>query len=205
MTAWRQKLQVFEVSYLLSKKSQNSTQGSEWPQFPPYKKHGVNETAEKAHLYLPSDLKSKHTNTYGGFQKAGSSGSWMYNWLTQSQYGTSYQPDTALKELCNFPCFPQPPTLVQFSLFIKLLFNQICRLWFIPLIIFQNTGIIIYFYLSLYRPTFAATLTRHPPISLMLLTNFILLLNPKMLFLSQSIWPLLYHAIRTTGSGQQSI
>lgn len=49
--------------------------------------------------------------------------------------------------------------------------------------LFQLTWIIIYFYLTLQCPAFVATLTCHPPISLMLLTNFILFPNPQMLFL----------------------
>lgn len=151
-----------------------------------------------------------NTKTHADFQKTGFSGSlsiWTHIWLTQrhSVPNTSPNQRSLKEELNNFliPDFLQPTTLVQNSHFIKLLLthtpSEPARL-VRSSNLFQRTWIITYFYLSLHCPTFVPTLTCHPPISLMLLTNFILFPNPQMLFLSQSIWPLLCHAICTTRS-----
>lgn len=67
--------------------------------------------------------------------------------------------------------------------------------------LFQQIWKAIYFYLTQQCPAFVATLTCHSPIS----PNFILFPHLQMLFLSQSIWPLHYSAISTTGSDQQSV
>lgn len=105
--------------------------------------------------------------------------------------------------------FPQPPVFSQYSNFKSLLFihTRFQRdYWRSESTCADSTCIInIHFCITLQYPAFVATLTCHPPASLMLLTNFILFPNPQMLFLSQSIWPLGFCALCTAGSGPWSI
>lgn len=161
-------------------------------------------------LMKDKNKQSECKNTHADFQKTGFSGSfrlWTHIWLTQSHSVSNTSPNQrSLKEELNnvlIPDFLQPTTWVWNRHFIELLLTHAP---FEPARLvrssnlFQRTWIITSFYLSLHCPTFVPTLTCHPPISLMLLTNFILFSNPQMLFLSQSIWPLLCCAICTTRS-----
>lgn len=72
-------------------------------------------------------------------------------------------------------------------------------------VLIQCAFLTMHFCITRQCPASVATLTCHPPASLMLLTNFILFPNPQMLFLSQSIWPLGSCAPCTAGSGPWSI
>lgn len=136
---------------------------------------------------------------------------WMYTWWT-TEYWTLYQTNNTSKKnqgntssliFLNLQCPATTATSKAFSSF-TLVFKEITG-GVNQSVLIQHAFINILFFIHLQYPAFVATLTCHPPGSLMLLTNFILFPNPQMLFLSQSRWPLGYCALCTAGSGPWSI
>lgn len=175
----------------------------------------VNETTDKAHFYLSSDFNLTHAKKITClmiFKRVGLLSKLQHLNVHLTSHWILYQTNTTSKKnwantssliFLNLQCSANTATSKAFSS-LTLIFKKITR-GVNQSVLIQRAFIMIHFCITLQCPASVATLTCHPPASLMLLTNFILFPNPQMLFLSHSIWPLGFCALCTAGSGPRSI